>query len=94
MLGRAPELWRIWCTETGFYCVALQISSNICGGMAEWCIFRMFLQLKLGLNDLNVPGSRLTWARNMISGNRQFLDPRDDQACGCSQGLQLIYLTN
>ena len=43
------------------------------GGMAEWMgpgsMFHMFLQLKLGLNDLNVPGSRLTWARNMISGN-------------------------
>ena len=42
------------------------------GGMAEWMgehVSHMFLQLKLGLNDLNVPGSRLTWARNMISGN-------------------------
>ena len=41
-------------------------------------MFHMFLQLKLGLNDLNdlnIPGSRLTGVRNMISGNWQFLDP-------------------
>ena len=36
----------------------------------------MFLQLKIGLNDQNVPGLRLTRARNMISGNWQFLDPK------------------